>query len=171
MNTRRTQPVQRQTPGQFILYTVIAASSASLAAWGSATLALEVWVMFAGLITWFTRPTSWRAGLCAMICLWLGIGLGAVTQIILPALSPALEPLALPLVVFWVAILIVSLRATRIVDNTLAWFLGMVTFYASGLEPAPGMFRDLCGASAIGGFAGWACQALHRRWNTAWFIP
>lgn len=167
MSTVQSENIQRQTPGQFVLYSLIAAVSAALAAWSSAALALEVWVMFAGLITWFTRPTSWREGLCAMICLWLGIGLAAVSHMALLALSPALGALCLPLVVFTIAILIVSLRATPVVDNTLAWFLGMVTFYAAELGLSPDTFTHLCGASAIGGFAGWACQALHRRWAAA----
>lgn len=171
MDTRQPEHVLPQTPGQFILFTLVAAASASFAAWGSAALSLEVWVMFAGLISWFTRPASWREGVCAIICLWLGIGLAAVSHRLLSALSPAMDALALPLVVFLVAILIVSLRTTRIVDNTLAWFLGMVTFHAAGQEPTAEAFSALFGASAIGGLAGFACQALHGHLRIAWFTP
>jgi hypothetical protein len=39
-------------------------------------------------------------------------------------------------VVFLVAILIVGLRTTSIVDNMLTWFLGMVTFFAAELVNA-----------------------------------
>lgn len=164
MSTTETANVHRQTPKQFILFTLVAAVVASFAAWGSAALALEVWVMFAGFIAWFTRPTSLRESLSAMVCLWLGVGLAAISEVATGALMPALGGLALPLVVFFVAILIVGLRTTSIVGNMLTWFLGMVTFFAAGWELSAATFLHFAGATAIGGFAGWACQAINRRW-------
>ena len=164
MSTTETANVHRQTPKQFILFTLIAAVVASSAAWGSAALALEVWVMFAGFIAWFTRPTSRRESLSAMVCLWLGIGLAAIAEVATGALMPTLGGLALPTVVFFVAIVIVGLRTTSIVNNMLTWFLGMVTFFAAGWELSPATFLHLGGATALGGFAGWACQAINRRW-------
>jgi Protein of unknown function (DUF1097) len=118
-----TQPenTHRDTPKQFILFTLVAGVVASFAAWSSEALTLEVWVMFAGFIAWFTRPVSWRDGVSAMLCLWLGVGLGAVSYVATGALVPSLGALALPLVVFFVAILIVGLRTTSIVNNMLAW--------------------------------------------------
>lgn len=167
MNVARTENTRRQTVWQFALFTLIAALVAAVAAWGSAALALEVWVMFAGFIAWFTRPTSSREGVSAMLCLWLGIGLGAVSHLATTALIPTLGALALPLVVFLVAILIVGLRSTIIVNNMLAWFLGMVTFFAAELGLSLDAFVHLGSASAIGGFAGWTCQAMNRRWAGA----
>lgn len=58
MNTHQSRNTHAQNTMQFVWFTVIAAVVAALAAWGSATLNLEVWVMFAGFIAWFTRPTS-----------------------------------------------------------------------------------------------------------------
>ncbi|MCV9947599.1 DUF1097 domain-containing protein [Rhizobium sp. BT-175] len=164
MSNTEAANISRHTPRKFILFTLVAAVVASFAAWGSATLALEVWVMFAGFIAWFTRPTSFNESLSAMLCLWLGIGLGAVAEVTTGSLVPSLGGLALPVVVFFVAILIVGLRSTPIVNNMLAWFLGMVTFFAAGWEISPPTFLHLVGATAIGGFAGWACQAINRRW-------
>jgi hypothetical protein len=161
------EPGQRQTPGQFVLFTLIAAVVAAAAAGLSDALALEVWIMFAGFIAWFTRPTSTRAGIHALICLWLGILLAAVSHRATGALMPLAGPMALPLVVFAVAILVVGLRTTRIVDNMLGWFLGLVTFFAAEPNPALGSFANLGLATAIGGFAGWACQALNRRFAEA----
>jgi hypothetical protein len=153
----------RQTRLQFVLFTVIAAVVAALASWSSAALALEVWAMFAGFIAWFTRPTSVRAGVYSIICLFLGIALGALAHIATEALTPSLGVLALPLVVFVVGVVIVGLRTTRVVDNMLAWFIGLVTFFAAEVELAFGPLLELGSACAIGGFAGWACQALNRR--------
>lgn len=154
----------RQTPGQFIIFTLVAATIAALASWGSEALRLEVWVMFAGFIAWFTRPASSREGIAAMICLWLGIGLAALSYKATGALTPSLGALALPLVVFFVGLLVVGLRTTAIVNNMLAWFLGLVTFFAAESGFSPAAFAQLAGATAIGGFAGWACVVLNRRW-------
>jgi Protein of unknown function (DUF1097) len=167
MTTTHTENNHRSTPKQFVIFTLVAAVIAAVAAWGSAALALEVWVMFAGFIAWFTRPTSWREGVYAMVCLWLGIGLAAVAHLATATLTPALGALALPLVVFVVGCLIVGLRTTSVVNNMLAWFLGLVTFFAAEAEISTETLLPVFGASAIGGMAGWACQALNRRWAGA----
>lgn len=163
----RGEPGRQQTPGQFVLFTLIAAIVAAAAAGVSDALALEVWIMFAGFIAWFTRPTSTRAGVHSLICLWLGILLAAVSHRATGALMPFAGSLALPLVVFAVASLVVGLRTTRVVDNMLGWFLGLVTFFAAEPEPALSSFANLGLATALGGFAGWACQALNRRFTEA----
>ena len=123
--------------------------------------------MFAGFIAWFTRPTSARDGVYSMICLYLGIALGVLAHIATEALAPSLGAFALPLVVFVVGVVIVGLRTTSLVDNMLAWFIGLVTFFAAEVELAVGALLELGSACAIGGFAGWACQALNRRWAGA----
>ena len=164
MLTNQTEKTYHQSFIQFCLFTITASGVAALAAWGSAALDFEVWVMFTGFIAWFTRSASFRESFSAMICLWLGIGLASVGYVMAGALMLPLGTLALPLVVFLVAILIVSLRTTSIVNNMLTWFLGMVTFFAADLEISASTFVYLCGASAIGGFAGWTCQSLNRHW-------
>lgn len=118
--------------------------------------------MFAGFIAWFTRPTSARDGVFSIICLFLGIALGALAHIATEALTPSFRAFALPVVVFVVGVVIVGLRTTRVVDNMLAWFIGLVTFFAAEVEIALGTLLELGSACAIGGFAGWACQALNR---------
>lgn len=57
--------------------------------------------------------------------------------------------------------------ATTVVNNMLSWFLGMVTFFAADVEITREAFIHLGSATAIGGFAGWTCQALNRRWTEA----
>lgn len=167
MSTTHIENSNRQTRLQFVLFTVIAAVVAALASYSSAALALEVWAMFAGFIAWFTRPMSARDGVYSMICLYLGIALGVLAHIATEALMPSLGAFALPLVVFVVGVVIVGLRTTRLVDNMLAWFIGLVTFFAAEVELQFGTLLELGSACAIGGFAGWACQALNRRWAGA----
>jgi hypothetical protein len=149
---------------RFVIYTLVAAVVAALAAWCSASLKFEVWVMFAGFIAWFTRPTSWRDGMSAMVCLWLGLGIGGGSFVATGALAPAMGMLALPFVVFVVALVIVGLRTTRVVNNMLAWFLGMVTFFAAHMKPFDEALLHLGSASLIGGLAGWLCHTLTKRW-------
>lgn len=170
MSNAHVQDSRRQPPsghsqsrGKFILWTLIASAVAALAAWLSAALDLEVWVMFAGFIAWFTRPTSLKNSTSAMLCLWLGIAIGAVSHIMTGALIPSLDHLALPAVVFLVAVVIVGLRSHVTLGNMLAWFLGMVTYFAAEFDLAVASFAHLAFATAIGGFAGYACQALNRR--------
>jgi len=160
----RTTAAHNQSRGKFILWTVIASVVAASAAWLSAALELEVWVMFAGFIAWFTRPTSLTNSLSAMLCLWLGLAIGAASGVLTETLIPPLGQLALPMVVFLVALVIVGLRTTRIAGNMLAWFLGMVIWFAAEFDIASASFLHLAAATAIGGFAGYTCQALNRRW-------
>jgi hypothetical protein len=167
VSTTHIENAHQQTRLQFVLFTVIAAVVAALAAFSSAALALEVWAMFTGFIAWFTRPASVRDGVYSMLCLFLGIGLGVLAHIATEALTPSLRGFALPVVVFVVGVVIVGLRTTRVVDNMLAWFIGLVTFFAAEVEIAFEPLLALGSACAIGGFAGWACQTLNRRWTGA----
>jgi hypothetical protein len=160
---RHPAPKSSATPWKFALWTLIAAAVAATAAWASAALALEVWVMFAGFIAWFTRPATRADGSAALLCLWLGVGLGALSHLATVFLMPELGHLALPLVVFAVAILIVGLRTHRILGNMLAWFLGLVTFFAAEPVLAAAPLLTIVVTSAIGGLAGYTCQALNRR--------
>lgn len=119
--------------------------------------------MFAGFIAWFTRPTSTKNGVAAMLCLWLGIAIGAMSHLMTGAVVPSLDHMALPAVVFLVAILIVGLRAHGTLGNMLSWFLGMATYTAAELDFAVASFMHFAFATAIGGLAGYTCQALNRR--------
>ncbi|WP_017957186.1 DUF1097 domain-containing protein [Rhizobium leguminosarum] len=103
------------------------------------------------------------ASVAAMLCLWLGIAIGALSHILTGALTPSLDHLALPAVVFLVAIVIVGLRTHSVLGNMLSWFLGMVTYFAAELDFAVASFMHLAIATGIGGLAGYTCQALNRR--------
>lgn len=96
-----------------------------------------------------------------------GIVLAALAHRATGALAPAIGSAALPGVVFAAGCVIVGLRATRGLDNMLAWFLGMVTFFAAGFGATAGAFAHLGAATAIGGLAGWTCQTVNRRWVEA----
>jgi hypothetical protein len=92
-----------------------------------------------------------------------GIALGMAAAIAIAALSPWIGKLALPLVVFAVAMLVVSLRAAPIMNNLLAYFLGLVSFFAAHMEPSLETWVRLGGASAIGSVAAWASLEMQQR--------
>ncbi len=147
----------------FVVFTVIAGIVAAVAAFGSVLLSLEPWVMFAGWVAWFTRPTSTIQGVYAIICLWLGLVLAVLGTLSVETFSPVIGPVALPLTVFVLAIVAVGLRTTPVLNNMLAWFVGLVTLFAAEPEAVlPGLLA-LVAATAIGGLAGFVCQALQRR--------
>jgi hypothetical protein len=95
--------------------------------------------------------------------MWLGLGLGAGASTANEALVPAFGMFALPLVVFLATLLVVGLRATRVVSNMLAWFVGMVTFFAAQAKPSVESSLPLLVASLVGGLAGFLCHTVAPR--------
>ena len=75
----------------------------------------------------------------------------------------SLGPWALPLVVFAVAMLVVSLRSLRVMNNIVAYFLGLIAWFAAHLEPSLESFAELGGAGALGTCAGWLSHAAQQR--------
>jgi hypothetical protein len=159
MNTQTsTTPVTT-----FTAFTAIAAAVASIAAFGSLSLGLAPWAMFVGWVAYFTRPTSARQGLANYLCLVLGLisGVGAVFA--LGTLTPMFGQYTIAVVVFVVASIVISLRAVPLLDNTLAWFLGLIAFFAAHLEPSIASVAELGSVGGIGSFAAWTVQTLQRR--------
>ncbi|AXK31854.1 DUF1097 domain-containing protein [Streptomyces armeniacus] len=147
----------------FVAFTAIAAAVAAAAAFGSAALGLQPWAMFAGWVAWFTRPASARLGVHAVVCLWLGMVLAVVGHLIVEAASPFAGDLALPLAVAVLATVAVGLRTTPVLDNMLAWFLGLVAFFAAEPENVLTGLLTLFAATGLGACAGFACGRLQHR--------
>lgn len=155
--------LNQETRKQFSYETLLAGVVSSLAALLCVLLKLEVWIMFIGYIGWFTRPTSHKEGFFTMLCMTLGILLGANAYIGIGALVPYVGLLGLPLIVFLVAIVVVGLRETRVVNNMLGWFLGLVTFFAAHMEISLLTLSHLILASSIGSLAGLSYQIIKKR--------
>lgn len=148
---------------RFVRFTLVAAVVAAGAALLSEALGLHAWAMFVGWIAWFTRPTSATLGLHSMVSLWAGLLLAVAGHVIVAVLAPAIGPAALPVAVFVLACVAVGMRTTPVLDNMLAWFLGLVAFFALHPDNVLTGVLTLVAASAIGAGAGYACQRLHRR--------
>jgi hypothetical protein len=151
----------------FIGFSAIAAAVASSAAFTSLHLGFAPWVMFVGWVAYFTRPVSGRQGIYTWLCLLGGLVLGAGAILALRTLMPTMGPFALAVVVFVVAMIVVSMRAIRTLDNIPAWFLGLIAFFAAHPEPSLEAIAELAGAGALGTAAGWASQRLQARLATA----
>jgi hypothetical protein len=151
----------------FLGFGAIAAAVASTAAFTSLHLGVAPWAMFIGWVAYFTRPVSARQGLYTWLCLISGLAFGAGAVLALQGLMPIMGSVALFLVVFIVAMVVVSMRAVRALDNIPAWFLGLIAFFASHGEPSLVAIAELAGAGALGTAAGWASQRLQGRFAGA----
>lgn len=154
----------QQTSQNFITITLVAAVSASLAASASLALSLPVWAMFVGWIAFFSRGMTARSAFENLGCVWLGLCIGVLAALSISRLAPSLGfSLALPTVVFAVALVVVSLRGLPILNNLLAYFLGLVAWFAGHLEPSLEGLVLLASASAIGSLAGWISHNVPQR--------
>jgi hypothetical protein len=111
----------------FFAFGAIAAVIASTAAVTSLHLGMTLWAMFIGWVAYFTRPVSTRQGICTWICVLGGLSFGVGARFALQRLLPAMGSFAL-FVVFTVAIVVVSMRNVRVLDNIPAWFPGLIAF-------------------------------------------
>jgi hypothetical protein len=151
------------SPALFLTLTIAAAVTAALAASLSARFALPVWAMFIGWVAFFTRGLTARDGAVNAACVLLGLGFGIAATLALKALAPSLGAFALPLVVFVVAVVVVSLRALPLLSNVVSYFLGLIAFFASHLQPSLASFAELAGAVVLGSFAAWTAHAAQHR--------
>ncbi|MDM0071624.1 DUF1097 domain-containing protein [Variovorax sp. J31P207] len=147
---------------KFNALTLVAATTAAIAASTSASLGWSVWAMFVGWVAFFTRGHSARDALFSYLCLAIGIAFGTVAALAVGALLPLMGPLAFAPVVFVVAMVVVSLRAAAPLNNIPAYFLGLITFFAAHLPPSLLAFGELAAVSALGTLAAW----LAHRWQT-----
>lgn len=158
--TSHTTPSSRST---FIRFTLIAGVIAAIAAFLSEAFGLHAWAMFVGWVAWFTRPASPTLGLQSMVSLWAGMLLATGGHFIVAFLTPAIGAAALPAAVFVLACVAVGMRTTPVLNNMLAWFLGLIAFFALHADDVLTGLLTLIAASIIGAAAGYACQRLQQR--------
>jgi hypothetical protein len=144
-----------------VFTTVVAAVTAAAAAAGSLALSLPVWAMFVGWIAFFTRGLTTRSTFENLGCVGLGMTFGMLAALAIPPVASLTGPgLALPIVVFIVALFVVALRGLPVMNNLVAYFLGLVAWFAGHLEPSLENLLQLFGASTIGSAAGWVAHRL-----------
>lgn len=154
--------IKKQSPAMYIAFSVTAAATAAAASASSLVFALPVWAMFVGWVAFFTRGLTARDGAINLACVCIGAAMGIVAAVAIGMLQPALGILALPTVVFVVATVVVSLRAVPVFNNVLAFFLGLIAYFAAHMEPTLNTLVHLGSASALGTVAGWVSMKLQQ---------
>jgi hypothetical protein len=154
--------IKKQSPATYIAFSVAAAATAAAAAASSLVFALPVWAMFVGWVAFFTRGMTTRDGAINLACVWIGAAMGIGAAVGIGILKPTLGMMALPAVVFVVATVVVSLRAAPVFNNILAYFLGLIAFFAAHMEPSLDTLVHLGSASALGSVSGWVSMKLQQ---------
>lgn len=152
-----------QSPLRFVAFTAVAAVTAAIAALVSASLQWPVWAMFVGWVAYFTRGGTWRSGIANYGCLGAGLALGIGAAHAIALAQPHVGAAALPLVVFVVASVVLSLRATPPLNNLLCYFLGLIAFFAAHQPPTLSTLLALAAPTALGGLAAWVSTWLQAR--------
>lgn len=142
--------------------TLIASLIASVAAVTSATMGVAPWVMFVGWVASYTKPVTARQIAATACCCVLGLLLGCVAVIAVTRLFPSLGVASFAVVVMPVALLVVSLRSIPIVNNTLAWFLGLITTFAAHPDMTPSVLSGYALVLCLGVCAGFCNVQLQQ---------
>ncbi|VVN71667.1 DUF1097 domain-containing protein [Pseudomonas fluorescens] len=128
-------------------------------------LNVPVWAMFIGWIAFFTRGITTRDWAINMICVFIGLVIGIVAGLAGAALEPALGTWSITPVVLMVTMVVLCLQVLPVINNVLAFFLGLVCFFASQLPPTLDTFVELGTASALGVTAGLMASLVKKHYS------
>ncbi len=147
---------------------IVACSAATLCA---TLLNVPVWAMFVGWIAFFTRGNRTRDWAINMICVFIGLVIGIAAGLAGTTLEPTLGTWSVTPVVLMVTMVVLCLQVLPLINNVLAFFLGLVCFFASHLPPTLDTFVELGTATALGVTAGLMASLAkrhfyHRKANT-----
>lgn len=140
-------------------------SAIAAAAAGTAVLLIEVpvWAMFIGWIAYFSRGVNLRQGVLNLTCVLAGLLIGVAASTALVALGPSLGAATAPVVVFVVALVVLTVSRVTPLSNPLAYFLGLVCWFAAHQPPSVALLMELAGAVLLGSTAGWLAASLPHR--------
>lgn len=148
--------------GQYILISLVAAITATIAATVANGFDWPVWAMFIGWVVFFTGKSSLSGVAATFGCLAIGLVLGNVAGLCIGLLAPKLGFWAISPVVFVVATVVVSLRGVPVLNNIPTYFLGLITFFAAHLAPGVSATVSLILPTALGVGAAFCTAALQK---------
>jgi len=93
----------------------------------------------------------------------LGLALGFGTSLVIGFLAHLLGNAATPVAVFGDVMLVLSFRALPSINNPLAYFLGLISFFASAQAPSVSLFMVLAAAGVIGALGAGVASFLQSR--------
>lgn len=140
--------------------TLIATVVASLTALICAYFGMTTWYMFIGWVAYFMRPTSFVNMLSTGLCVSLGIILAVLAASGIGLLMPTLGILSFSVIVFIVAVIVLTLRSLPIIGNPLAWFLGLITYFAAHIEPSLYNLAPMIATIYLGALAGFVTYKI-----------
>ncbi|WP_394834584.1 DUF1097 domain-containing protein [Pendulispora rubella] len=150
-------------PFQFHSITVISAVVAAVTTFVTLTAALPAWAMFLGWVGYSTSGQTVREGIANLVSFLLGVVFGVGTALLIAFLTPWLGDAATPVAIFGDVVVVLSLRAVPHVNNPLAYFLGLISFFASMLAPSASTLGVLAIAGVIGALGAGTASCIQSR--------
>ncbi|WP_439669226.1 DUF1097 domain-containing protein [Cupriavidus necator] len=150
-------------PGTFHGITLIGAVVAAVTTFLTLTAGLPAWAMFLGWVAFNTGSQTAREGAANLAAFLLGIVFGAATGLLIGWLTPRFGDLATPLAVFGDVVLVLSLRALPRINNPLAYFLGLISFFAASQPPSLMLLGALAAAGVLGAIGAGISNVLQAR--------
>lgn len=135
---------------RFHAITLTVAAVAAIATFGTTNAMLLPPAMFLGWVAFSLGAPSMRHGFANLASFEAGLLFGIGTALATAFLTPSLGTLAGPTAVAGVVVLVLSLRTHAPFNNPLAYFLGVTSFFYSGLAPSASALVMLGAAGAIG---------------------
>jgi hypothetical protein len=151
------------TRNHFHAITLIGAVVASATTFATLALALPAWAMFLGWVAYSTSAQSPRDGASNLVAFLLGLAFGVGTSWGIDLLTPWLGGAATPVAIFADVVIVLSLRALPAINNPLAYFLGLISFFASAQAPSVSLLATLAAAGAIGALGAGIAGVLQAR--------
>ncbi|WP_394845032.1 DUF1097 domain-containing protein [Pendulispora brunnea] len=150
-------------PFDFHSVTIISAVVAAATTFVTLTAALPAWAMFLGWVGYSTSGQTIREGISNLVSFLLGVVFGVGTALLIDCLTPWLGAAATPVAIFGDVVVVLSLRAVPHINNPLAYFLGLISFFASMLAPSASTLGILAIAGVLGALGAGTAGYLQAR--------
>lgn len=154
---------ETSTPLSVLLANVAVAAATGVAAILCGAIPLPLWSVLLGAVVFFSGGLRLRDGAASFACLAIGTVLGAGTGLAIGALTPLLAGAAFPLAIFGITLLVLSLQNVPVLNNMLAYYLGLIEFVAFGEPPGVWSVGTLIASGALGGALAIVSLYLERR--------
>ena len=148
---------------QFHSITIISAVVAAITTFATLSAALPAWAMFLGWVGYSTSGQTTREGIANLGSFLVGIVFGVGTALLIGWLTPSLGAAATPVAVFVDVIVVLSLRAVPHLNNPLAYFCGLISYFASMLAPSVSTMGLLAAAGVLGALGAGTAAVLQAR--------
>ncbi|GDY25423.1 DUF1097 domain-containing protein [Agarivorans sp. Toyoura001] len=143
----------------YLLVSLIAAITATLAATLANSLSWPVWAMFIGWVAFYTGKHTLPGIFTTYGCLALGIIIANFAGLAIASLAQQIGFWSITPVVFVVALVIVSLRGIPLFNNIPSYFLGMIAFIAAHMPVGISSTMPMLIVTAVGIIAAF-CTAM-----------